>query len=87
VFAARLRDDITTYSVYDVSDRLRMRGWLVPAYRMPPGIEDMAVLRVVVRNGFGRDLASMLIADLEREMAYLDEHGGQLGEKRSGFRH
>jgi glutamate decarboxylase len=64
-----------------------MRGWLVPAYRMPPAIDDMAVLRVVVRNGFGRDLASMLVADLEREMAYLEAHGGQLGETRGGFRH
>jgi glutamate decarboxylase len=87
VFAARLRDDIEDYSVYDVSDRLRMRGWLVPAYLMPPAIDDMPVLRVVVRNGFGRDLASMLIADLEREIAYLESHGGQLGETRSGFRH
>ncbi|MDQ1480279.1 MAG: glutamate decarboxylase [Actinomycetota bacterium] len=87
VFAARLRDDIEDYSVYDVSDRLRMRGWLVPAYLMPPAIDDVPVLRVVVRNGFGHDLASMLIADLEREMAYLEAHGGQLGETRSGFRH
>ncbi len=73
--------------MYDVSDRLRMRGWLVPAYRMPPGIEDMAVLRVVVRNGLGRDLATLLIADVEREIKYLEEHGGQPGEGRSGFRH
>jgi glutamate decarboxylase len=87
VFAARLRADITGYSVYDVSDRLRMRGWLVPAYRMPPGIEDMTVLRVVVRNGFGRDLASMLVADLEREIQYLEAHGGQLEERPAGFRH
>ena len=33
---SRLRSDIDEYSVYDVSDRLRMSGWLVPAYRMPP---------------------------------------------------
>ena len=87
VFAARLRSDIDSYSVYDISDRLRMRGWLVPAYRMPPAIDDMAVLRVVVRNGFGHDLASMLVADLEREITYLTAHGGQLGEPRGGFRH
>src|SRR3954464_5891365 len=44
VFAVRLKDDVTEYTVFDVSDRLRMRGWLVPAYHMPPDIEDMAVL-------------------------------------------
>jgi glutamate decarboxylase len=87
VFAVRLRDDVSDYTVFDISDRLRMRGWLVPAYHMPPDIEDMAVLRVVVRNGFSRDLASMLIADLEREIAYLEEHGGSPDVKHKGFSH
>ena len=71
--------------MFDVSDRLRMRGWLVPAYHMPPDIEDMAVLRVVVRNGFGRDLASMLIDDLKREVEHLEEHGGSPDVKHKGF--
>ena len=54
------------YTVFDVSEALRSRGWLVPAYRMPPGLEDVAVLRVVVRNGFSWDLAENLVADLRR---------------------
>ena len=54
------------FTVYDVSERLRSRGWLVPAYPMPPAIEDVSVLRVVVRNGFGHDLASLLVEDLRR---------------------
>ena len=87
VFAVRLRDDVTDYTVFDISDRLRMRGWLVPAYHMPPDIEEMAVLRVVVRNGFSRDLAGLLIADLEREIAHLEEHGGAAGVKQKGFSH
>jgi glutamate decarboxylase len=87
VFAVRLKDEITTYTVFDISDRLRMRGWLVPAYHMPPDIEDMAVLRVVVRNGFGRDLAGMLIADLQREIDHLEEHGGDPDVKHKAFAH
>jgi glutamate decarboxylase len=87
VFAVRLRDDVKDYTVFDISDRLRMRGWLVPAYHMPPDIEDMAVLRVVVRNGFSRDLAGLLIADLEREIAFLEEHGGSPDVKQTGFSH
>jgi len=54
------------YTVYDVSDALRVRGWLVPAYTMPPALDHMAVLRIVVRNGFSRDLAGLLIEDLTR---------------------
>src|SRR6202140_1966742 len=57
-FAFRIGD--APYSVYDVSDALRVRGWLVPAYTMPPALEATSVLRIVVRNGFSRDLAAML---------------------------
>jgi glutamate decarboxylase len=63
-FAFRIVD--APYTVYDVSDALRIHGWLVPAYTMPPDLEHVAVLRVVVRNGFSRDLASLLIEHLKR---------------------
>ena len=55
----------TTFSVYEVSEVLRGQGWLVPAYAMPPGMDNVSVLRVVVRNGFSRDLAEMLLANLK----------------------
>ncbi|MGC9960757.1 MAG: glutamate decarboxylase [Acidimicrobiales bacterium] len=65
VFAFRTRPE-TVFSVYDVSAALRSHGWLVPAYPMPEGMEDISVLRIVVRNGLSRDLARMLLADLRR---------------------
>lgn len=55
----------TPFSVYELSDKLREKGWQVPAYTMPEGAEGVAVLRVVVREGFSRDLATMLLDDLE----------------------
>ena len=36
VFAFTLKREVTNYTVFDVSDRLRERGWLVPAYTFPP---------------------------------------------------
>jgi len=51
VFAFKLRDDITGYSVFDVSERLRLRGWQVPAYTFPADLTDTAVMRIVIRNG------------------------------------
>ena len=72
VFAFRLREP-SDFSVFDVSDVLLRRGWVVPAYTMPPDIEEMAVLRVVVRNGFSRDLASLFLSHLQ---AALDHLGG-----------
>jgi glutamate decarboxylase len=80
VFAFKLRDGADGFSVYDVSKALREHGWLVPAYRMPPALEDVHVLRVVVRNGFSRDLAELLLEDLQRVAEGLAKHGGMLGD-------
>lgn len=65
-FAFRLRDEISDYTVFDISELLRTRGWLVPAYHFPPELTDLAVLRIVVRHEFSRDLAELLITDLRR---------------------
>jgi glutamate decarboxylase len=83
-FAFKLRDG-ADYTVYDVSDRLRVHGWQVPAYRFPPDLEDMAVLRVVVRNGFGRDLAGRLVEHIREAV---DGLGPQRAEpQRAAFHH
>ncbi|MEU4999799.1 glutamate decarboxylase [Streptomyces sp. NPDC021622] len=66
VFAFTTRDDVKAYDVFDVSRRLREHGWLVPAYTFPAHREDLAVLRVVCRNGFSADLAELFLADLRR---------------------
>jgi glutamate decarboxylase len=66
VLAFRLAAGVEDYTVYDVSDHLRQRGWLVPAYAFPPDLEDVHVHRIVVRNGFSRDLATLLLDDLRR---------------------
>jgi glutamate decarboxylase len=71
-FAFALHPQVTHYSVFDVSMTLRERGWLVPAYTFPANREDLAVLRVVVRNGFTQDLADLFLQDLRRAVARLD---------------
>jgi len=88
VFAFRMADGVDGFTVFDVSDELRQRGWQVPAYTMPPDRQDLAVLRIVVRNGFSRDMASMLLEDLHRVVSKL-EAGEPLHDegKRSAFSH
>ena len=71
VLAFALNDDVDTYSAFDVSDALRKQGWQVPAYSLPANLQDQTVLRIVVRNGFGRDLADLFLADLKRELGQL----------------
>jgi glutamate decarboxylase len=77
VIAVRLKPEVTGYTVFDVSHELRAGGWQVPAYTMPPNQEELAVLRVVVRNGFSADLANMLLDDLARVILELEKHGGR----------
>jgi glutamate decarboxylase len=72
VFFFRLKPDVTNYTVYDVSAKMRERGWQVPAYSLPANLTDVSGLRVVVRNGFGSDLADLFLEDLRRVTAFLD---------------
>jgi glutamate decarboxylase len=71
VFAFTLEDGIDNFTVFDVSNALRERGWLVPAYTFPKNRTDLAALRVVVRQGFGHDMADLLIADIKRQLPRL----------------
>ena len=88
VFAVALRPDIEHYSVFDVSAGLREHGWLVPAYTFPADRQDLAVLRIVVRNGFTHDLADLLLADLHRVLARLDQQTDpQHGPESAAFSH
>ncbi|NQT22774.1 MAG: glutamate decarboxylase [Candidatus Omnitrophica bacterium] len=65
VFAFKIKGK-HNFSVFDISEMVRDRGWLVPAYTLPENDEDVAVLRIVVKEGFSRDMADLLIGDLER---------------------
>jgi glutamate decarboxylase len=78
------------YSLYDLADRLRVRGWQVPAYSMPPDREDLVVQRILVRNGVSRDLISLLLEDFKRAIAYFDKHPGSAStsaEEGTGYHH
>jgi glutamate decarboxylase len=92
VFAFKLRDDVDKYSVFDLSERLRMRGWQVPAYTFPENLTDMAVMRIVVRNGFSMDLANLLLEDFKLHLNILEHHPQtqmppELQKKRESFAH
>jgi glutamate decarboxylase len=90
VLAFRLRDEDAGFTVYDVSEMIRTHGWIVPAYRMPEGMEDVHVLRVVVRNGFSLDLAEVFAHHLREITIALQQRDGAIrvrGDDRTGFHH
>lgn len=68
VFTVELDETACGRTVHDLSDLLRRHGWQVPAYSLPPALEDVSVLRFVVRNGFSYDLADKLLAHLEEAL-------------------
>lgn len=78
------------FNLYDFADRLRNRGWQVPAYSMPEKRTDLVIQRILVRHGVSRDLGSLLVEDVKRSLEYFREHPVQESlshEEGAGFRH
>ena len=66
-------DEKANWTLYDLQDKLMQSGWMVPAYTMPKDIEDMVVMRIVVRQGMSRDMADMLINDIRNAVKELEK--------------
>ncbi len=69
VFAWTLKKKMN-FTLYELAERLRIRGWLVPAYPMPKHRDDLVVQRIVVKNGFSFDMANMLLDDIRKSLVY-----------------
>ena len=88
VFAWVLKDGYTDkWTLYDLADRLRMKGWLVPAYPMADDMADVVLQRIVVKVGLSRDLASALLADIRGEVTFLDALDAPLPREASSGSH
>lgn len=73
VFAWRLKEGYTsTWTLYDLSRQLRTYGWQVPAYPLPPDMENVTIMRVVIRNGFTTDMAQLFLMHLIEAVTFLD---------------
>ena len=87
----RFKDGVkTNWSLYDLADRLRTRGWLVPAYSLPANAEDIVVQRVLVKQNFSMDMAALLVEDIKHCIDFFGKHpvSKQLTEQESGsFKH
>ncbi|HEY7805024.1 MAG TPA: glutamate decarboxylase [Orrella sp.] len=72
----KLKDGYETngYTLYDIADRLRSRGWQVPAYSMPADREDLVIQRILVRHGVSIDLAELLLDDMRRALEHFGKH-------------
>lgn len=86
-----LKKDVNPgFNLYDLSDRIRSRGWQIAAYSMPANRQDLVIMRILVRHGFSRDLADLLIADLNHCIDYFKGHPVQKpgdSEESTGYIH
>ena len=78
------------FNLFDLSDRIRMRGWQIAAYAMPANRQDLVIMRILVRHGVSRDLVDLLVTDLKSCMAYFDRNpvaNKGTEEESGGFKH
>ena len=90
VFAVARDPAETRWDVFHLSDKLRERGWQIPAYTLPADCQDIAVLRIVVRAGFNRDMADLLLDDIERAVSWFESLDAPMPspqERQASFHH
>ncbi|MEO1990359.1 MAG: glutamate decarboxylase, partial [Pirellulales bacterium] len=62
------------YTLYDLADRLRMRGWQVPAYPFTGELANQGFQRILVKRDFNREMADILMQDILQAIDYLETH-------------
>lgn len=79
VFSWRLKEGYpSNWNLYDLSQQLRTFGWQVPAYPLPPDMENVTIMRVVVRNGFSMNMAQLFLMNLIQAVSFLDSFNRSL---------
>jgi glutamate decarboxylase len=65
------------YDEFDVSWQLSAeRGWMLPAYTMPPDAEEVKVMRALVKQTLSREQVDRLSDDIATACEMLEEKGG-----------
>lgn len=57
-------DEKCNFDVFNFSERIRQKGWIIPAYTLPKNAEDKAILRIVIRLTMSREQVNILYNDL-----------------------
>lgn len=85
------KDAKVPWTLYDLSDHLRMRGWQVPTYPMSDNLSDLIVQRIVCRADFGMNQAVEFVEDMNASIDELnkkyDNDANNDHPKRYGFTH
>jgi glutamate decarboxylase len=78
VVALTLKPRFKNFTEFDVSAKVRERGWVLSAYSMPPNAEAVRSLRIVVRPHLNHNVICELSRDIVKACQFLEEHGGNV---------
>jgi glutamate decarboxylase len=74
--AFQLAEELS-YDEFDVAAQLAAeRGWMVPAYTLPPNADHVKIMRALVKETLGRSMVNTLGDDIAEACATLDKKGG-----------
>lgn len=78
-----------SWDLYDLSDRLLMKGWQIPAYPLPVDMDDVIVQRMVCRADLSQPMAEEMIEDIKEAIRELNERKDVIHKKKKiqGFIH
>jgi glutamate decarboxylase len=76
VVALTRSKSVKNFSEFDVSNKVREKGWVLAAYTMPPNAQEVSSLRIVVRPHINRSAALELAGDIIKACDWLSKHGG-----------
>ncbi len=62
------------FTLYDLSERVRLRGWLIASYPLPADRQQTIIQRILIRHGVSRDLAQLLLEDISLAIKHLKEN-------------
>jgi len=82
-------DAKVNFDLYELAKDLRSRGWLIPAYSLPKNADHIVIQRILVKQNFTKDMASLLLEDIKRSIEHFKQDGidSDKKEKRSIFNH
>ncbi|WP_444905539.1 glutamate decarboxylase [Microbulbifer sp. SSSA008] len=76
VVAMTLNKKYKNFNEYDISNKVRERGWVLSAYSMPPNAQSVNSLRIVVRPHLNQNAISGLAKDIIHACDWLSKHCG-----------
>lgn len=62
------------YDEFQIAERLRIAGWVIPAYSMPAGAEEVKLMRITIREDFSMSMASAVVGELKGAVDWLEKH-------------